>query len=144
MTFASETQVRSLMGLKTIYDEDGDDITDDVVSDAIIRGDSRVKGETGVSTWDTGDALYGMVQEAAEYFAASYILTRYGKNENEINKEAMDYYMLALDICYTIAKSSTQAVYVSSKAYKSYPINPDGSIHRSLNGSGDVGTLSGS
>lgn len=143
MTFANSVEVSNLMGNKTIKNTAGSDITTTVVSDAISRGDSRVILETGVSTWDVADALYPAVQQAAEYFAASYILTRYGKNENEINKEAMDYYQMGLDICASISSSSTAGVIISSKPYKSYPLNPDGTIHRSLPGSGDVDTLSG-
>lgn len=144
MTFANSVEVSNLMGNKTIKNTAGSDITATVVSDAITRGDSRVILETGVSTWDITDALYPAVQQASEYFATSYILTRYGKNENEINKEAMDYYQMGLDICKSIAESSTQGVIISSKAYKSFPLNQTtGTIHRSLLGSGDVNTLSG-
>ena len=135
MTFADSSEVISMMGLKTIYDSAGSDITTDVVNDAILRSDSRVMLETGVSSWDITDALYGAVQQASEYFAVAYILSRYGKNENEINKEAMDYYQMALDICHSLAKSSTQSIYISSKPYKSYPINPNGTIHRTFSSS---------
>ena len=143
MTLANSAEVSNMMGNKVIYDDNGDDITSDVLSDAILRGDSRVALETGVSDWDAGSALYPVVQQAAEYFAVAYILSRYGKNENEINKEAMDYYQMGLDICFSLAKSSTQSIYISSKAYKSYPINPLGTIHRSLPGTGNVDTLAG-
>ena len=136
MTYATDAEVRNMMGNKTIYNSAGTDITNTVVTDAIEIGDSRVILETGVSTWMSTDALWGSVKQAAEYFAVAYILSRYGKNENEINKEAMDYYQMALDICHSLATSSTQSIYISSKAYKSYPINrTSGTIHRSLTGS---------
>ena len=136
MTYCRTVEVSNGMGNKTIYDENGTNITNTVVSDAIISGDSRVNIETGVTTWDVLDALYGSVQEAAECFAISYILRRYGKNENEINKESMDYYQIGLDICHSLASSATQSVYISSKAYKSFPINrTTGTIHRTLSGS---------
>jgi hypothetical protein len=123
------------MGNKTIYNDAGTDITSTVLTDAIESGDSRVILETGTNSWEITDALYGSVQEAAECFAISYILRRYGKNENEINKEAMDYYQLGMDICHSLANSATQSVYISSKPHKSYPINrTTGTIHRSLIG----------
>ena len=132
MTFANSTEVSNMMGNKSIFNSAGTDITSTVLTDAIEVGDSRVILETGVSSWTSTDALWGSVKQAAEYFAVAYILSRYGKNENEINKEAMDYYQMALDICASLAKSSTQSIYISSKPYKSYPINPDGTIHRSF------------
>jgi hypothetical protein len=136
MVYASSTEVANMSGNKTIYNTAGSDITSTVLSDSIAIGDARVILETGVSTWESTDALYPSVQQAAEYFAVAYILSRYGKNENEINKEAMDYYQMALDICHSLANSATQSVYISSKAYKSYPINrTTGTIHRSLIGS---------
>lgn len=138
MTFADSAAVRSLMGNKTIYSSTGTDITTTVITDAITRSDSRVMLETGVSDWSSTDVLYGSVQQASEYFATAYILSRYGKNENEINKEAMDYYQMALDICSSLATSSSQSIYISSKAYKSYPINPNGTIHRSIPGGSDT------
>lgn len=138
MTFANSAEVSNMMGNKTIYNSAGTDITSTVVSDAITRSDARVVLETGVSDWDVTDALYGAVQQASEYFAVAYILSRYGKNENEINKEAMDYYQMALDICASLATSSTQSVYISSKAYKSFPINPQGTIHRTIPGGSDT------
>ena len=144
MTFADSVEVRNMMGNKTIYNSGGTDITTTVITDAITRSDSRVILETGVSTWSAGDALFGSVQQASEYFAVAYILSRYGKNENEINKEAMDYYQMALDICHSLATSSTQSIYISSKPYKSYPINPDtGTIHRSLGQDVSPDTLEG-
>jgi hypothetical protein len=135
LTFATSTEVANMAGNKTIYDSAGTDITSTVLTDAIGIGDSRVILETGVADWEPTDALYYAVVQASEYFAVAYILSRYGKNENEINKEAMDYYQMALDICHSLANSATQSVYISSKAYKSYPINrTSGSIHRSLIG----------
>lgn len=135
MVYASSQEIDNLAGNKIIYDSTGANMTNTVLSDAVARGDAAVVRETGVTNWDTNSALYPSVKEAAELFGAAYILRRYGKNENEPSKESMDYYQLALDICAGLAKSSTESVVVSSKAYKSYPINRTaGTFHRSLHG----------
>jgi hypothetical protein len=138
MTYADQTEVANMAGNKTIYNSAGTDITSTVLTDAIEIGDSRVILETGTDSWDITDALWGSVKQASEYFAVAYILSRYGKNENEINKEAMDYYQMALDICHSLASSATQSVYISSKQPKSYPLNrTSGTIHRSFSSSSD-------
>ena len=144
MTYASSAEIANLAGNKTIYNTAGADITSTVLTDAQSRGDSDAVLYTGVSTWDISDPLYPSVQQAAEYFGASYVLIRYGKNENEIAKEAVQYYETAIALCQMITQSSTAAVYISSKSYKSYPINQTtGTIHRSLPSSGSSDSLAG-
>ena len=136
MAIASSAEIDNLSGNKTIYNTAGTDITSTVLADAVARGDADVKLYTGVTNWDTSDPIYPAVQEAAEYFGASYVLMRYAKNDNEIAKESKMYYDKAVALCLMISQSSTAAVYISSKPYKSYPINRDtGTIHSSLQGS---------
>lgn len=131
MPYADSAEVRSLIHNFTVKGPTGTDITTTVINDAIARGDSRVKIETGYSNWQTNDEFYPSVQEASSYFAANYILIRYFKSK-QYRDEAMDMYQYALDICKSVADSTGVGVSVAHKAYKSYPLNPDGTIKRSL------------
>lgn len=131
MVYADSVEVRSLIHNFTVKGPTGTDITTTVITDAITRSDSRVKLETGYSGWITTDEFYPTVQEASELFAASYILIRYFKSK-QYRDEAMDMYQKALDMCASIANSTGVGVSVAFKPHKSYPLNPDGTIHRSL------------
>ena len=128
MTYADLAEIWNLIGNKTIKNNLGADITSVVLDDAQERGDSRVNLETGYTAWVNTDNFYPSVQEASEYLAAAYILDRYFDDE----KESMLFYQKGLDICYSLAKGSTQAVIVASKSYRTFPLNPDADIHRSL------------
>jgi hypothetical protein len=135
MVYADSVEVANLIHNFTVKNAAGSDITTTVINDAIARGDSRVKLETGYSAWLTTDTFYPSVQEASEYFAAAYILERYFKSK-QFKDESMQYYQKALDICASIADSTGVGVSTAHKPYKSYPLNPDGTIHRSLKTTG--------
>jgi len=142
VTIASSTEISSLTGNKKFYDSSGSDITSTVLTDAVSRGDSDMMLYTGVTTWSVSDTAYPSAQEAAEYFGASFVLMRLAKNDNEFAKEAQGYFDQGVALCQLITQNSTAAIYISSKAYKSYPLNQNGTIHRSLPFGGDS-TLEG-
>lgn len=135
MVYADSVEVKNLIHNFTIKNSAGTDITTTAVNDSISRGDSRVKLETGYSDWLSTDTFYPSVQEASEYFAAAYLLERYFKSK-QFKDEAMQMYQKALDICASISSSTGVGVVSLHKAYKSYPLNPDGTIHRSLKTTG--------
>jgi hypothetical protein len=128
MPYADLVEIRNLIGNKTIKNSAGADITSVVLDDAQVRGDSRVNLETGYTTWINTDNFYASVQEASEYLAAAYILERYFDDK----EKGMMFYQKGLDICYSLAKGATQSVIVATKAYRTFPLNPDADIHRSI------------
>lgn len=141
MAFADSVEVDNIVGNKIIKNSAGTDITATVIVDAINRGDSRVKLETGYSGWVNTDDYYASVQEASEYFAGAYILERYFDDK----EKAMMFYQKGLDICYSLAKGATQSVIVQSTSYRSFPLNPLADIYRSIpaGASEDDSTLEG-
>jgi hypothetical protein len=138
LAFGSTTKIASLTGNKTITDINGNDITNTALADAVEVGDSRVILETGVASWTSQDNVYPSVQQASNYFGADYILGEYADDKDM----ATEYYQKALDICASIASSSTQSLVVAVRPYRSYPLNPDSTIYRSIPSSG-ADTLAG-
>ena len=132
MAFAATSKIHYLVGNKTIFDINGNDITSTALSDAVEAGDSRVILETGVSSWTASDNVYPSVQQAANYFGADYILGEYTDDKDQ----GTTFYQKALDICASIANSTTQGLVIAVKAYRSYPLNPDATIYRSIPSSG--------
>jgi len=132
MAFASTTKIASLTGNKTITDINGNDITNTALSDAVEVGDSRVILETGVSSWTASDNVYPSIQQAANFFGADYILGEYSDDMNQ----GTTFYQKALDICASIGRSSTQSLVIATKAYRSFPLNPDATIYRSIPSAG--------
>jgi len=132
MAFASTTKIASLTGNKTITDINGNDITNTALSDAVEVGDSRVILETGVSSWTASDNVYPSIQQAANFFGADYILGEYSDDMNQ----GTTFYQKALDICASIGRSSTQSLVIATKAYRSFPLNEDATIYRSIPSAG--------
>jgi len=132
MSFGSTTKIASLIGNKTITDINGNDITSTALSDAVEVGDSRVILETGVASWTSLDNVYPSVQQAANFFGADYILGEYADDKDQ----ATTFYQKALDICASIANSTTQGLVIRVKAYRSYPLNPNATIYRSIPSAG--------
>jgi hypothetical protein len=132
LSFASTTKIASLTGNKTITDINGNDITSTALSDAVEVGDSRVILETGVASWTSLDNVYPSVCQAANFFGADYILGEYADDKDQ----ATTFYQKALDICASIANSTTQGLVIRVKAYRSYPLNPDATIYRSIPSAG--------
>jgi hypothetical protein len=131
MTLGNLVEIRSLCAKALIKDIAGADITATVYTDAQARGDSRVLLETGV-IWDPLNALYPSAQEAAEYFAAYYVLKRYPSKDKNAQTAMLEYYQVAMDICASLVNSSTEGLVIRAKPYKSYPLNPNASYYRSL------------
>ena len=138
MSFANTVTVHYLSGNKTILDSAGTDITNTVLSTAVEVGDSRVILETGVASWTSTDNVYPSVVQAANYFAADYILGEYSDDKDQ----GTTYYQKALDICASIARSSTESLVIAVRAYRSYPLNQDATIYRSIPSAGSS-TLAG-
>ncbi len=138
MSFADTTKIHYLVGNKTIFDDQGTDITNTVLASAVEVGDSRVILETGVASWANTDNVFPSIQQAANYFGADYVLGEYSDDLSQ----GTTYYQKALDICSSIARSSTQSLVIAVKPYRSYPLNPDATIYRSIPSSGSD-TLAG-
>ncbi len=138
MVFGETSKIHYLIGNKVIVNSSGTDITNTVLAAAVEVGDSRVVLETGVATWSATDNVFPSVQQAANYFAADYLLGMFSDDKDM----ATTYYQKALDICASIANSTTQGLVIATKAYRSYPLNPDATIYRSIPSSGSD-TLAG-
>ena len=138
MSFADTVSIHYLSGNKTIYDAAGTDITNTVLSAAVEVGDSRVILETGVASWTASDNVYPSIQQASNFFGADYVLGQYLDDKDS----GTTLYQKALDICSSIARSSTQSLVIAVKPYQTYPLNPDATIYRSIPSSG-ADTLSG-
>ncbi len=128
MAFADTVSIHYLSGNKTIYDAAGSDITNTVLSAAVEVGDSRVILETGVASWTNADNVFPSIQQAANYFGADYVLGQYLDDKDS----GTTLYQKALDICASIARSSTQSLVIAVRPYRSFPLNPDASIYRSI------------
>lgn len=159
MAFATTANIHSLVGNKTIYNSAGTDITTTVLTDAVAKGDSRMllKTATVAASWSPTDEIYPSLQQAAEYFGAEYILVRYFKDNSFTSSNAIDpsarnivngrglatqYLQKAKEICEDIKNGSSVSAITAHKAYKTFPLNPNGTIWRSLTGNGDS-TLEG-
>ena len=138
MAFAVTTEIHRLIGFKTITDENGNDVTSTTLAAAVEKGDSRVILETGVASWTALDNVYPSIVQAACFFGVDYIFPGYSDNQDQ----GTTMYQKALDICYSISRSSTQSLVIGVKAYRSYPLNPNATIYRSIPSSGSD-TLAG-
>jgi hypothetical protein len=116
---------------KLAGNQDTIDITDADCQQAIQYGDARVESETGHSGYLNTDPVFPLIAEASEYFAASWIRDHY-EDENERGDA---HYSKAMDVCFSIRESSPESLFVVSSQYKTFPLNPQGTIHRSLPGS---------
>ena len=132
MAFADTTKIHYLTGNKSILDINGTDITNTVLASAVEVGDSRVILETGVASWTSSDNVYPSICQAADYFGADYVLGEYADDKDQ----ATTYYQKALDICASIARSSTESLVIAVKPYQSYPLNQNATIYRSIPSAG--------
>jgi hypothetical protein len=115
---------------------DQTDITDAEITQMIAFSDANVDAETakvGVG-WATTDPSYPMVQNASNYFTASEIISRY---HDDIGK-ADAHYEKALDMCMSIRESSPGSLIITSTTYRTFPLNPNAKIYRSLPGAADA------
>jgi hypothetical protein len=128
LSFGDTVSIHYLSGNKTIYDAAGSDITNTVLSAAVEVGDSRVILETGVASWTGTDNVFPSIQQASNFFGADYVLGQYLDDKDS----GTTLYQKALDICASIARSSTQSLVIAVRPYRSFPLNPDASIYRSI------------
>jgi hypothetical protein len=138
LAFADTVSIHYLSGNKTIFDAAGTDITNTVLSAAVEVGDSRVILETGVASWVNTDNVFPSICQASNYFGADYVLGQYLDDKDS----GTTLYQKGLDICASVARSSTQSLVIAVRPYRSYPLNPDATIYRSIP-SGDSDTLAG-
>ena len=132
MAFADTVSIHYLSGNKTIYDAAGTDITNTVLSAAVEVGDSRVILETGVASWTGTDNVYPSIKQASNFFGADFVLGQYLDDKDS----GTTLYQKALDICASIARSSTQSLVIAVRPYRSYPLNQDSTIYRSIPSAG--------
>ena len=128
MAFAVTTEIHRLIGFKTITDENGNDVTSTTLAAAVEKGDSRVILETGVASWTALDNVYPSIVQAACFFGVDYIFPGYSDNQDQ----GTTMYQKALDICYSISRSSTQSLVIGVKAHRSFPLNQNANIYRSI------------
>jgi hypothetical protein len=110
-----------------------EDVTDSDILAAVSYGDSRVEAETGHANWTVDDPSYPLVKEASEYFLSSWIRDRFNDPERQGDK----HYQKAIDICDSIRKSSVESVFVMSSQYRTFPLDINAPIYRSLPGAAD-------
>ena len=138
MSFATTGEIHRLIGFKTITNDSGTDITNTTLAEAVEKGDSRVILETGVASWTALDNVYPSIVQAACFFGVDYIFPGYSDNQDQ----GTNCYQKALDICYSISRSSTQSLVIAVRPHRSYPLNQNASIYRSIP-STSTDTLSG-
>lgn len=114
---------------------DQTDISDSEIQQIISFSDSHVDAETARmgTGWDNSDSAYPMVQNASNYFTAAEIISRY---RDDIGKSDT-HYGKAMDICMSVRESSPGSLIIASGAYKTYPLNLNANIYRSLPGAAD-------
>jgi len=129
--YADISLVRRLSG-----NPDPSDIGDDMIAAAISYGSRHVDSETAKSSgWtDVNDPVYPIVVEATEFFSAAYIQDHFFAEELKSDR----LYQKALDLCLTIRESSPGSLILASAPYRTYPLNLNAKIYRSLPGSADA------
>jgi len=128
MPYGDYIVVRKLAG-----NIDTADISDADFQQAVQYGDARVESETGHSGYQITDPIYPLIKESSEYFASSWIKDHF---EDE-NGKGDNFYSKAQDICFSIRESSPESLFVLSAPYRTYPLNPNAPIYRSLPGAAD-------
>lgn len=115
---------------------DSTDITDTEIQSIIAFSDAHVDSETAKTGtgWINTDATFPMVQNASNYFTAAEIISRYhddlGKSDSHYGK--------ALDICNSIRESSPGSLIIAASVYRTFPLNLNAPIYRSLPGAADA------
>lgn len=106
-------------------------VSDADIDQALVDADVRVNLLTGRS-WQTTDAEYKTVQQAAEYFAASVIRSRFN---DEVQQEAAKIAKsTAQQLCEMITRQSSLGIHVKSSKYRTFPLNKDAKVYRSIPG----------
>ena len=115
---------------------DSTDISDSEIQQIIAFSDAHVDSETAkVGTgWINTDASFPLVQNASNYFAAAEIISRY---HDDIGKSDA-HYGKAMDICMSVRESSAGSLIIGSSVYRTYPLNLNANIYRSLPGAADA------
>ena len=114
---------------------DSSDISDSEIQTIIAFSDALVESETArVGTgWSANDPSYPMIQNASDYFAAAEIISRY---HDDIGKSD-SHYEKGLDLCMSVRESSPESLILATQSYRTFPLNPNAKIYRSLPGSAD-------
>lgn len=111
------------------------DVSDTEIAQIIIFSDRHTDSETSRmgTGWSSTDPAYPMVQNASNYFTAAEIISRYhddiGKSDSAYGK--------AMDLCMSIRESSPGSLIIASGTYKTFPLNKNAVIYRSLPGAAD-------
>jgi hypothetical protein len=115
---------------------DPTDISDSEIITIIAFCDAMVESETarvGIG-WSVNDASYPMIQNASNYFVASEIISRY----NDETGKGDAHYEKAMDLCMSVRESSPGSLIIAAGTYRTFPLNPNAKIYRSLPGSSDA------
>lgn len=115
-------------------------VSDAEIIEFIKYSDAVVNLETGKSDWTNADAQWELVQEASNFIAAARILQMFGDKIDAATQR----YNMGIKLCEQVVRLSTSEVgggtslvVVKSQQYKTYPLNPDGDLHRSIRSSGN-------
>jgi hypothetical protein len=112
------------------------DLTDAEIQTIIDFSDAHVDAETSRvgSGWSATDPSYPMVQNASNYFTASEIIIRYMDDAGKSDAQ----YERAMDLCMSIRESSPESLILATSEYRTFPLNPNAKIYRSLPGAADT------
>jgi hypothetical protein len=129
-------EVRDLIGIS-----DTNDVPDSRINTALEYGRGELYAITLKTDWDTdiNHPLYKKAEMLVQYVAAYWILDRYAGQAEKANlfrdrvremsvelKTQFDQYSVINDPSGTTAKFS-----VVASTYKTFPLNPEGEIHKS-------------
>ena len=124
MVYGDTTRARSLAGNPSTTNASSNDVTQ-----AVAYGDSMVNTITNKTDWTSSDASYAAIQTASEYFASSYIRSRFGDDKDKA-QEHFDFAMMLLEK----VKTGTTLIHIASQGYRTYPLNEDATPYRSISG----------
>lgn len=127
--YASIDMVRRLAGNVPVRD-----ISDADIMEGINYSDDQVDSETAkIGTyWSPTDPSFFLIKAASEYFASAWVIDHYFPSER-----ADTHYVKAMDLCTSIRESAPGALIIQSSSYKTFPLNPNGRLYRSLPGTSD-------
>lgn len=129
MVYADSTRTRELCGNTSTTN-----LSAGTMTQAISYGDSMVNTFTGKDDWSASNGEYALVQTASELFAAAYCMKRFLSGDKATIDRVRELEEEAYGICKVI-RMGTNGVIIATQSYRTYPLNPDATPHRSIIGS---------
>ncbi len=109
-------------------------VSDADISQFLAYGTSQVNRLTGKANWetDTLHADYPSAVMSAEYFASSAIRDRFDDQSDISTEHYSRGNALARQIADSLANSATGGTGIATRKYRSYPLNANAIIYRSM------------